>query len=145
VVARDTAKELKLYRVASPARVTTLVTGLYPTTAGVSPWSNQNPAWTRLQCAGGTLTVVVSSDTQLFKKPPRQTIAVTGTTPARTIRISPSTDHRPLVFPLTPQHGVCRVAFDISPARRPSQFVKGSQDTRLLGLHFDAIRYSPPK
>jgi hypothetical protein len=144
VVARDPAKQLKLYRVTSPARITTIVTGLYPTTAGVSPWSNATPAWTQLQCAGGTLTVVVSSDTQLFKGA-QQTIAVTGTTPARTIRISPSTDHRPLVFPLTPQHGVCRVAFDISPARRPSQFVKGSQDARLLGLHFDAIRYSPPK
>ena len=144
VVARDPAKQLKLYRVTSPARITTVVTGLYPTSAGVSPWSNATPAWTQLQCAGGTLTVVVSSDTQLFKGA-QQTIAVTGTTPARTIRISPSTDHRPLVFPLTPQHGVCRVAFDISPARRPSQFVKGSQDTRLLGLHFDAIRYSPPK
>jgi hypothetical protein len=133
-----------LYRVAQPARITTLVTGLYPTTAGVSPWSNATPAWTRLQCAGGTLTVVVSSDNQLFRDAP-QTIAVTGTTPARTIAISPSTDHRPLVFPLTPQHGVCRVAFRISPARKPSQYVKGSTDTRVLGLHFDAIRYSPPR
>jgi hypothetical protein len=144
VVARDSAKQLRLYRVTSPARVTTVVTGLYPTSAGVSPWSNATPAWTRLQCAGGTLTVVVSSDTRLFEGA-RQKISVTGTTPARTIRISPSTDHRPLVFPLTPQHGVCRVAFEISPARKPSEFVKGSQDTRLLGLHFNAIRYSPPK
>jgi glycosyltransferase involved in cell wall biosynthesis len=143
VVARDPAKQLALYRVAEPARITTLVTGLYPTTAGVSPWSNANPAWTRLQCDGGTLTVVVSSDNQLFKGAP-QTMLVTGTTPSRTILLSPSTDHRPLSFPLTPQHGVCRVVFRISPARRPSQFVKGSADTRLLGLHFDAIRYSPP-
>ena len=48
VVARDPAKQLRLYRVTSPARITTIVTGLYPTSAGVSPWSNPNPAWTRL-------------------------------------------------------------------------------------------------
>jgi len=144
VVARDPAKQLVLTRITPPARITTLVDGLYPTTAGVSPWSNANPSWTRLQCGGGTLTVTVSSDNQLFKDTP-QTIAVTGTTPPRTIRIRPSTDHRPLVFPLTPQHGICHVAFAISPARRPAQWVKGSSDTRLLGLHFDAITYTPPK
>jgi hypothetical protein len=144
VVARDPAKQLVLTRITPPARITTLVAGLYPTTAGVSPWSNASPSWTRLQCGGGTLTVTVSSDNQLFKGQP-QTIAVTGTTPPRTIRILPSTDHRPLVFPLTPQHGTCHVAFSISPARRPAQWVKGSHDTRLLGLHFDAIQYAPPK
>ena len=144
VVARDPAKQLVLYRVAQPARITTLVTGLYPTTTGVSPWSNAIPSWTRLQCTGGTLTVVVFGDNRLFKDAP-QTILVTGTTPARTNPISPSTDHRPLVFPLAPQHGVCHVAFQISPARQPSEFVQGSTDTRVLGLHFDAIRYAPPR
>ena len=63
VVARDPAKQLALYRVTSPARITTVVTGLYPTTAGVSPWSNATPAWTRLQCAGGTLTASSSRAT----------------------------------------------------------------------------------
>ena len=144
VVARDPAKQLVLYRVVPPARITTLMSGLYPTSAGVSPWSNANPVWQQLRCTGGTLTVVVSSDTTLFAGAP-QTIAVTGTTPARTIRITPSTDHRTLSFPLTPEHGICRVSFAISPARRPIDHVKGSTDSRLLGLHFDSIRFSPSR
>ncbi|HVM56554.1 MAG TPA: glycosyltransferase family 4 protein [Gaiellaceae bacterium] len=144
VVARDPAKQLVLYKVTAPARITTVVSGLYPTSAGVSPWSNASPSWTRLQCAGGTLTVVVSSDNQLFRDTP-QTVTVSGTTPARTIRLSPSTDHRALSFPLTPQHGNCHVAFSISPARRPAQYVKGSTDERLLGLHFDSIGYAPAR
>jgi glycosyltransferase involved in cell wall biosynthesis len=142
-VARDTAKELVLYRITPPARITTTITGLYP--EPVSPWSNSHPAWTRYQCAGGALSVVLSSDSRLFHGVV-QTVRISGTTPARTVPIRPTTSGKRLTFPLTPQNGVCRVAFAISPARRPSDYPQlHRNDSRLLGLHFDAISYRAPR
>ncbi len=142
-VAGDSAKELVLYRIAPPARITTTITGLYP--EPVNPWSNAHPVWTRYQCAGGTLTVVLSSDSRLFHGVV-QTVQVSGTTAPRTIRVPSTTSSRRLTFPLTPQNGVCRVAFAISPARRPSDYpALHRNDTRLLGLHFDSIAYRPPR
>ncbi|MBX5474689.1 MAG: glycosyltransferase family 39 protein [Thermoleophilia bacterium] len=144
-VARDKAKGLVLYRVLPPARTTTTVTGLYDDP--VNPWSNAHPVWTRYQCRGGTLTVVVSSDRNLFQGK-AQTVRVTGTTPARTFRISSATSGTRLTFPLEPERGICRVAFDIAPARRPADYPRlHRDDPRLLGLHFESppFRYSPPK
>jgi glycosyltransferase involved in cell wall biosynthesis len=138
-VARDSTKGLVLYRVAPPARITTTITGLYP--EPVSPWSNSHPVWTRYQCTGGGLSVVLSSDSRLFHGVV-QTVRVTGTTPPRTVPIPSTTSGKKLTFPLTPQNGVCRVAFQISPVRRPSDYPQlHRNDSRLLGLHFDSIRY----
>jgi glycosyltransferase involved in cell wall biosynthesis len=142
-VARDSAKELVLYRIAPPARITTTITGLYP--EPVSPWSNAHPVWTRYRCDGGTLTVVLASDSRLFHGVV-QTVAISGTTPARTVRIRPTTSGRRLALPLTPKNGVCRVAFAISPARRPSDYPQlHRNDSRLLGLHFDSLSYRAPR
>jgi glycosyltransferase involved in cell wall biosynthesis len=142
-VAGDSAKELVLYRITPPARITTTITGLYPEPA--NPWSNANPVWTRYQCRGGTLSVVVSSDSNLFHGVV-QTVRITGTTPGRVYRIVSTTSDRRLTFPLAAQNGVCRVAFAISPARRPSDYPKlHRNDSRLLGLHFDSITYRPPR
>jgi glycosyltransferase involved in cell wall biosynthesis len=141
-VARDTSKELVLYRIAPPARITTTITGLYP--EPVSPWSNAHPVWTRYQCSGGTLAVILESDSRLFHGVV-QTVRISGTTPARTLRILP-TSRRRFTLPLTPQNGVCRVDFAISPARRPSDYPQlHRNDSRLLGLHFDSIAYRAPR
>jgi hypothetical protein len=142
-VARDAPKNLVLYRVSPPARITTTVTGLYP--EPVNPWSNASPVWTRYRCPGGTLTVVFSSDAQLFRGV-TQTVRVTGTTPARSFRVPSKASSVTERFPLTPQNGVCRVSFAISPARRPSQYpALHRNDSRLLGLHFDSIAYRAPR
>ena len=141
VVARDPAKGMVLYRVQQPARSTESIVGLYP--EPVSPWSNGHPVWTRYQCTGGTLRVTVSSDRNLFAGT-IQTLAVSGTTPARSIPVPRTTDHRVLRFPLHPRGGVCRVAFTITPTRAPASWEKGSSDTRQLGLHFDRVRYIAP-
>jgi hypothetical protein len=142
-VARDPAKQLVLYRVASPARATQRIAGLYP---GIfHPWSGPKLTWTRSSCAGGTLAVTVESDARLFEGV-TQTVLVTGTTPARVLRVPSTTSGLSYAFPLAPEHGVCAVSFAISPARRPSDYpALGLRDPRLLGLHFDTIRYIPPK
>jgi hypothetical protein len=139
-VASDPAKQLVLYRVTPPARITTRVTGLFPTTAGVEAWSGGRVEWFRAQCSGGTLAVRVSSDTKLFTKP--STVVIGGTTPAQTVSVSPSDVDKPITMPLTPVSGVCRVDFAITPTRVPAQVEKGVDDTRHLGLHFTPFVYS---
>jgi glycosyltransferase involved in cell wall biosynthesis len=136
-IATDTAKGLVLYRVTPPARTTTQITGLYE--EPVSPWSSGHVVWQRSNCRGGALSIAVRSDRTLFKGVKYQTIAVTGTTRARTRRLTPA-GHLSFLVPLTPRGGVCRVDFAISPTRSP-----GGSDTRTLGLHFDVLRYIRPK
>jgi glycosyltransferase involved in cell wall biosynthesis len=138
-IAADPGKNLVLYRVNPPARTTTTITGLYPEPA--NPWSNAHPVWTRYRCRGGSLTVTVFSDQNLFERQV-QTVQVTGTTPATTLRVPSTTSGLTFRFPLTPRDGVCRVAFSISPARIPSHYPKlHRNDSRLLGLHFAEIAY----
>ena len=138
-IAEDSSKQLVLYRVTEPVRTTTQIRGLYP---GVfHPWSGSDLTWTRAACTGGTLTVTLESDAQLFKGI-TQTVAVSGTTAARTLRIPSTTPGKTYVFRLVPRRGICTVGFAITPARRPSVFLHTS-DTRLLGLHFNELRYSP--
>ena len=135
-VASDPAKQLVLYEVAAPTRTTTQITGLYD--EPVSPWSRDRVVWRHSQCRGGTLEVRVSSDAQLFRGI-LQTLAIGGTTRARTLRLAPTTSHRLIRLPLEPKGGVCSVAFSISPTRSP-----GGADPRQLGLHFDLIKYVQP-
>ena len=140
VVAADPAKKLVLYRVSVPVRVTTRIQGLYPEPA--NPWSGPRVVWTRADCSRGTLTAVVSSDALLFRGT-TQTLTIGGMTPARTLRLAPTTSHRQLTLPLTPRNGVCRVTFAISPTRRPVDYPRMHRtDTRVLGLHFNTLHYS---
>jgi hypothetical protein len=141
-LAVDPAKQLVLYRVAQPARVTTRVVGLFPTTPGVEAWSRAHVSWIRSQCTGGTLAVKVSSDAQLFKGTV-STVTISGTTAAHTLSIPPSTVDRPITLKLVPQNGACRVDFAITPTRVPSKVEPGNHDTRHLGLHFTQPMYRP--
>ncbi|HXR12534.1 MAG TPA: glycosyltransferase family 4 protein, partial [Gaiellaceae bacterium] len=118
-IAADPAKQLVLYRVTQPARITTRVVGLFPTTPGVEAWSGARVSWTRSDCTGGTLAVKVSSDARLFKNTP-QTLAISGTTTARTLTIAPGTTDRPVTLALVAANGVCRVDFRISPTQVPA-------------------------
>jgi hypothetical protein len=140
-MAADPAKQLVLYRAAQPVRLTTRVTGLFPTTPGTEAWSRGRVSWIRSQCAGGTLSVKVSSDANLFKGTV-STIAVSGTTASHTLRITPTTVDRPITLKLAPQNGVCRVDLAITPTRQPSRYEHNS-DTRRLGLHFTPFTYTP--
>jgi glycosyltransferase involved in cell wall biosynthesis len=143
-VAADAAKQLVLYRLTGRLRTTTEIHGLYE--APYHPWSGPRFTWTRSSCTGGALTTTVESDNRLFHGV-TQIVRVMGTTPARKpLQVPASTSGLTFTFPLTPHNGVCRVSLAISPARRPSSVpAMHSSDNRLLGLHFDAIRYTPPK
>jgi hypothetical protein len=133
-----------LYKVTPPARTTTQIIGLYddPT----NPWSQSHVTWRRSDCRGGTLTVRVSSDTQLFRGVV-QTLTIDGTTPAQTLHLAPNTSRRLIRLPLSARDGVCRVDFSISPTRRPIDFPRlHLRDSRSLGLHFELpITYTPPR
>jgi hypothetical protein len=141
-VAADPAKQLVLYRVTQPARITTRVVGLYPTVPGVEAWSRGHVSWIHSQCAGGTLSVKVSSDTQLFAGT-TSTVAITGTTTSRTLSIVPTTVDHLITLKLIPANGVCRVDFAISPTRVPAKVETKNTDTRHLGLHFAPFKYTP--
>jgi hypothetical protein len=141
-LAADPSKQLVLYEVVPPVRETTRVVGLFPTALGIEPWSGGHVTWLRSECTGGTLTTKVSSDAQLFKGT-SQTLSITGTTSARTLRIAPTTVDRQVTVRLTPQSGVCRVDFAISPTRVPARYEHGSKDVRHLGLHFAPLVFSP--
>ncbi len=141
-VAADPAKQLVLYKVTQPARITTRVIGLYPTVPGVEAWSRAHVSWIHSQCTGGTLSVKVSSDAQLFRGT-TSTIAISGTTTSRTLSISPSTVDRLITLKLIPADGACRVDFAISPTRVPAKVETGNTDTRHLGLHFTPPVYTP--
>jgi glycosyltransferase involved in cell wall biosynthesis len=142
-IASDPKKRLVLYEVKVPARTTTQIIGLYD--EPVSPWSNGLVTWRRSECRGGTLTVDVSSDTQLFRGV-TQALTIRGSTPQRALRLPPDTDHRRLVLPLRPRNGVCEVQLSSTPVRRPVDFPRlRNADSRPLGLHFDLIKYAPPK
>jgi hypothetical protein len=139
-IASDPAKGLVLYKVTSPARTTTQVVGLYDDPD--SPWSSGHVTWRRFDCRGGSLAVQLRSDNQLFTKP--QTVVISGTTPARTLKLAPGASAS-LHLPLTPARGVCRVGFLISPTRRPAEVPRlRNPDTRTLGVHFDELRYLRP-
>jgi hypothetical protein len=145
-IASDPEKQLVLYRITPPARITTQIVGLYPTKPGALPWSRGHVSWIRSQCRGGSLSVRVSSDSQLFRDT-TQTLTVVGTTAARTLRLPPTTEGRRVALPLTAAHGACRVDFSISPTRVPARYPRlHSSDTRPLGLHFEIpFRYTPPR
>ena len=143
-VARDPQKQLVLYRVTPPVRLTTQVVGLYPTVPGSEAWSRGHVSWIHSGCGGGKLSVKVSSDDQLFHGV-TQALTIGGTTEAQTLRVTPTTQDRPLVLPLKPDHGICRVDFTISPTRVPAHYPRlRSDDTRVLGLHFTPFVYTSP-
>jgi hypothetical protein len=89
-------------------------------------------AYTRLRCAGGMVTVELASDVHLFTGP--QTVRAAG----RSVTFDPA-DTASLTVPLRPQSGVCRVVFTVSPTAVP-----GKGDSRVLGVHFLAFRYTAP-
>jgi hypothetical protein len=132
IVAADPKHNLVLYAVQKPARVTTRILGWYPPPDN---WTGPRATWTRAQCSGGTLTVTIYNDPNLFRGV-TQHVRISGTTPPRTV-VAPGPD-KPLqlVLPLTPSHGTCTVRFDVSPSRKPAN------DPRVLGVHAVGFVYT---
>jgi hypothetical protein len=128
VIAADEQRGVFLYEVDGPLRALSRVTGLHPN----DTWSGPEVTYRRLDCAGGTLTVGLRSDPNLYQEP--STVRAAG----RTTSIPPDSDTHPFTVPLEPVNGVCSVTFSVSPA-----VVPGHGDLRRLGLHFETFRYHP--
>jgi hypothetical protein len=135
-VGREPALGLTLWKLDGPfvsAPVT--ITGLYP---GDS-WSGRTVTWERGSCRGGTLTVGVFSDPNLFHE--QQTVlARVGGKVVATLRLNPIATER-LVVPLRPRNGTCRVVFTVSPTAVPAEVGRGD-DPRELGAHFFDFHYT---
>ena len=64
LLARDKQIGLGLYRVDGPLVVLTRVEGVYP-----DSWAGRRVSYRRNRCTGGTLTVRLGTDEQLFTRP----------------------------------------------------------------------------
>jgi hypothetical protein len=129
---RDRLKGMVVRRTDGLLRIAYHVTGLFPDT-----WSGRHVTYTRPRCVGGTLTVELASDENLFGR--SQTVSGAG----KSVTFDPSRNGT-LTVPLRPTDGTCRVVFTVAPTAVPALTVKGSADTRVLGAHFLAFRYSAP-
>ena len=133
VVARDPGIGLTLWRVNGPVVATrTEIQGLYPN----DTWSGRTVSWTRERCRGGTLTVGLSSDPNLFDEPQVVTAFVGGKAVSRA-RINPAGTAE-LRVRTVPVAGTCRVVFRVATTKVP-----GNGDDRELGAHFYPFGYAP--
>jgi hypothetical protein len=133
VVARDSGLGVTLWRVSGPLVATaTRVDGLYPG----DTWSGSTVTWTRERCRGGTLTVSLASDPQLFDSDQVVTASVGGKVVA-SARIAPAGTARLRARP-KPERGTCRVVFRVAQVKVP-----GGGDERELGAHFNTFDYRP--
>ena len=128
IVARDERKGMALRRTDGLVRIGYRVRGLYPN----DTWSGKRVTYTRLRCAGGTVTAQMLRDPNLINGP--QTVRAEG----RSVTFR-SSDSASLTVPLRPRGGVCRAVFTVSPTAVP-----GPADPRVLGVHFLAFLYSAP-
>jgi hypothetical protein len=134
-LAADRKRGVFLYAVDPPLRTVTRVTGLHPN----DTWSTGHVTYSRLACEGGTLTVLLHSDPNLFLRPQTVTARIGGRVAARWTLV-PRVQGREVTVPLRPENGVCTVDFTVRPTAVP-----GHGDLRRLGIHFSAFRYEPPR
>jgi dolichyl-phosphate-mannose-protein mannosyltransferase len=138
-VARDEVKGMILYRTRGPLRMAewwvgdTLrrgpeaIRGVYADT-----WSGPAVTYTRRECDGGRLTVLLESDASLVGAPQ---VVQAGSR----VVVVPAGGRARLTVPLRrAPGGTCGTRFTVSPTAVP-----GNGDTRRLGVHFTRIRFSP--
>ena len=134
VVARDPGTGLTLWRVAGPlVATTTQVEGLYPS----DTWSGPTVTWTRERCRGGHLTVVLTSDPNLYHENQVVTAFVNGKGAGRA-SVAPYGIEGLRVRTVPDDDGTCRVVFRMAKTKVP-----GGSDPRPLGAHFRAFDYRP--
>jgi dolichyl-phosphate-mannose-protein mannosyltransferase len=126
-IAADDKRGVFLYEVDPPLRQMAIVEGLHPN----DTWSGPTVTYRRLACAGGSLTVGLQSDPNLYREP------VTVTTGARHLPVPPDSAQHSFTVPLRPVRGVCTAVFQVPTV------VPGHGDLRPLGLHFNTFRYRP--
>jgi hypothetical protein len=137
VVASDPRQGVNLVRVDGPLVLQTHVSGVFS-----DSWSGRQVGYTRFDCTGGRLSVVLQSDPHLFTTDQ----IVTATTGSQVLGIAhvPPTGLRRLTVPLRPNGArICRVVFTAASVLSPSDVVPGSIDTRKLGARFLHFAFQP--
>ncbi len=137
VVAQDPGTGMTVYRTDGPLRLAARVEGIYPN----DNWSGPEVTYTLLRCDGGTLTVMLTSDPNLFAVPQTVTASIGGRD-VSSVMVRPTDSDVLLRVPLSSEDGRCVVRFAVSPTAVPAE-VTGSDDTRELGVHFTSFRYQP--
>jgi hypothetical protein len=134
VVASDPRNGIDLVRVDGPLVLQTHVSGVF-----ADSWSGRHVGYTRFDCTGGKISVVLQSDAQLFTTDQ----VVTATSGGQVLGVAhvPPVGLKRLTVPLRPgSDHACRVVFTSAHLRSPAAVEPGNTDTRLLGvrfLHFD--------
>jgi hypothetical protein len=131
IVAQDVRKGTAVVRVDNPLRRRSRVDGVYD-----DSWSGAEVTYTRFECTGGTLDVLVASDARLFDRD--QTLrASSGGRDAGRARIPRDGRSASLRVPLRRgRSGDCVVTFRVEPTAVP-----GNGDPRRLGTHFLEFRF----
>ena len=133
-VVRDPLLGMTVWRLSGPLVLAkTVVRGLYP----ADTWSGPRVTWSRQHCRGGTLTVSLSGDAQLF---PEGNTVTASTGPSVLV---PPNRVTPLRVPVVSRNGSCSVLFTVSPTAVPSKIIPGNTDDRVLGAHFNSFAYAP--
>jgi Dolichyl-phosphate-mannose-protein mannosyltransferase len=132
VVQPDGDLGVDLYRVGGPIVLRSHVTGLYPDT-----WSHRNVTYRRVDCTGGSLSVLLQSDPSLYKAANSVTATEGGRVVGRAT-VAPTATPT-LTVPLRPARGVCTVRFTVSRLLNPARVEPGSTDNRLVGVHFNTF------
>jgi hypothetical protein len=134
-LAHDPGIGLTLYRVNGPLVVLTRVHGLYPN----DTWAGRTVTYRRIQCGGGTLSVRLGTDANLFSADQLVTASEQGRRVA-SAKVPPA-EQVTLVVPLKPDAaGRCEVTFTSRTLQVP-----GRGDPRPLGAHFYTFDYTPPR
>jgi hypothetical protein len=134
---RDPLIGMVLLRVEGPIFLRERIDGLY-----ADFWSGPGVGYMRAACRGGSLTVAVTSDPDLFPRG-QLIVASVGGGIVRHVRGPPDGGTHYFSLPLAIQNGQCGVIFSVSPTAVPAQ-VLGTPDMRELGIRFTEFTYEPP-
>jgi hypothetical protein len=130
VVASDSKVGLNLVRVDGPLVLQTHVSGVF-----ADSWSGRHVGYTRFDCTGGTISVVLQSDPHLYSDD--QVVTATAGGRVLGVRRVPPIGERRLTVPLRPAGDhACRVVFTTARVRSPAEAVPASTDKRELGVRF---------
>jgi hypothetical protein len=132
-VAIDQGAGMEVVRVDGRLVVLVKVTGVYR-----DSWSGRTVRYFRRRCTGGSLSVQLQSDPQLFDAP---NVIRSG---PHTITVQPTSDVATFLAPLVvhPNH-TCTADFTVEKVRVPAKVMPGSTDKRALGVHFLHFFYLP--
>jgi Dolichyl-phosphate-mannose-protein mannosyltransferase len=137
-IARDPRIGLQVYETNGPLVVPTKIVGLYP----ADTWSGRRVTYTRVDCAGGELSVLLGSDPNLFRGGQVVSARIGGKVVGRA-RIAPAGEARLRVPLRRGAGGKCVVDFTVARTKVPADVVRGSTDDRALGAHFLRFDYRP--